>query len=539
MKKLQQFDIFSFSFSRLKNNNFNINITLDQAKSNDEIIQLADNEVLRAIRRITNHPYSKDILDSLTLQRKDIIKAESSYDNKQKISEINGLINQQLFIPEYVSITTDKKTDYYKIGKNGFLINNVKYVRLLCGAGHARTNRTMFVSSKIYGQINSILKNGANKAKLVYAKYNAYYSLTSSATYEVSKPRVCVVPDKLIKMTKHVDFVTEDSYQDIVTECDKELEFNLWDGMGLISPEFANQWCKDIELDYLPSAFLIRCAFIKGLVCVFDFLKFANDVAHKYIIKDLYGFEHDVRDIDIIITQSQFKLWNCYDNWAHYEACLRKSGIQWGISKVTPKRDKDFIRTNYQFLQVLNLKDEDIEELCKPTVNWIKGVSGGDIQQMKLYLLGKLAKENGQDKIYENVQDDFLKALMLDENLIKDNYIKNRIVSSLNKRIKESYIGKLLVRGNFQTMINDPYALCEYIFGLEIKGLLKEFEHYSDYWNNRGVKEVAAMRSPLTWQSEVNLLHLQNTPNTNEWYKYITSGIIFNVWGYDNMIHAG
>jgi hypothetical protein len=190
-------------------------------------------------------------------------------------------------------------------------------------------------------------------------------------------------------------------------------------------------------------------------------------------------------------------------------------------------------------LQVLNLKDEDIKELCEPTANWIKGVSGGDIQQMKLYLLGKLAKENSQDKIYENVQDDFLKALMLDENLIKDNYIKNRIVSSLNKRIKESYIGKLLIRGNFQTMINDPYALCEYIFGLEVKGLLKEFEHYSRYWNSRGVKEVAAMRSPLTWRSEVNLLHLQNTAQMDDWYKYITSGIIFNVWGYDHLLHAG
>jgi hypothetical protein len=218
---------------------------------------------------------------------------------------------------------------------------------------------------------------------------------------------------------------------------------------------------------------------------------------------------------------------------------LRKSGIQWGISKISPKEEKDYIRTNYQFLQVLNLQDSDIDELCKLTIDWLKSVSGGSVEQMELYLLGKLAKENEQDKIYDNIQDDFLKALMLDQNLIKDNYIKNRIVNSLNKRIRETYIGKLLVQGNFQTMIADPYALCEHIFGLEINGLLKEFEHYSNYWNKRNIKDVAGMRSPLTWRSEVNLLHLQNNSNTNEWYKYITSGIIFNVFGYDAMLSGG
>jgi hypothetical protein len=143
------------------------------------------------------------------------------------------------------------------------------------------------------------------------------------------------------------------------------------------------------------------------MVCVFDFLEFAKTVANTYIIKDIYGFEHDVRDIDLIITQSQFKLWNCYDNWAHYEACLRKSGIQWGISRVTPNKDKDFVRTNYQFSQVLNLSDDDISELCKPTTEWLKNISGNNIEQMELYLLGKLAKENSPQKIYENIQDNF------------------------------------------------------------------------------------------------------------------------------------
>ena len=55
MKKLQQFNIYAFKFDRLKNNDFKIKITPFEAELNEELIALADNEMLRAIRRLTNH----------------------------------------------------------------------------------------------------------------------------------------------------------------------------------------------------------------------------------------------------------------------------------------------------------------------------------------------------------------------------------------------------------------------------------------------------------------------------------------------------
>ena len=46
------------------------------------------------------------------------------------------------------------------------------------------------------------------------------------------------------------------------------------------------------------------------------------------------------------------------------------------------------------------------------------------------------------------------------------------------------------------------------------------------------------MRSPLTWRSEVNKLNLKNNELTEKWFKYLTSGIVYNVWGCDCIIHA-
>ena len=218
---------------------------------------------------------------------------------------------------------------------------------------------------------------------------------------------------------------------------------------------------------------------------------------------------------------------------------------RWGVAKFTPKEDKTSVFTNYQFLQVLDLDTpEKIEELCKPTVEWLDKIISQDSDYALLYLLGGLC-----DKPLDEMElDDFMnvfnsleapvRALILNRDMLGDTYIKTKLARYLNTKINESYLGKLLVNGNFQFMISEPYSLCEHIYGLPIKGLLNEFEHYSQYWNNRNVDTVVAMRAPLTWRSEVNTLHLQNNDKVNEWYKYLYSGIIYNVWGMDCMLHA-
>ena len=121
---------------------------------------------------------------------------------------------------------------------------------------------------------------------------------------------------------------------------------------------------------------------------------------------------------------------------------------------------------------------------------------------------------------------------------INEEYIKSTIIMSVNKKIRETYLGKLILDGNFSVMIPDMYAFMQHAFGQEVTGALKEFEHYSHFWNQRGKTDVVAMRSPLTWRSEVNKLNLKQNELTDKWFKYLTSGIVYNVWGCDCIIHA-
>lgn len=525
---------------QLRNAEYDLSLSFHAAEEAENIVALADNECLRAIRRITKHPYSDERLAELLAEKRRIKRRKKSEWNRALMYETNREIISQLYIPEFVCVQTDKKSKYRRIGRRGFTLNGEKYVRLMCGAGHARTNRAMFVAKRIFKKLDTFLRCGCQDIDIIWAKWNAYYALGSSATFQVSAPRVCVVPDKEIEMIKTVDFVTPCKPQDTIERKEMPIKFNLWDGMGIISPELAQKWADELEVGYLPSAYVVRNAFIKGLVCTFDFHAFAAEIG-TYEVKDIYGDTYDVRDIDIVMTESMFKLWRGYSSWKDYCEKNAALGWSWGVAKVfdDPAVMKTHIRTNYQFLQVLNMTDEDIAEICEPTVKWLTGIVG-DANAMRMYLLGKLADMHGDPiEKFNNITDNFIKALLIDENMAGDDYIKTRVANSINKKIRDAYMGRLIIEGTYQPIMADPYGFCQYIFGKEITGLVPVGKCYNRYYLDRGEKHVCALRSPMTWRSEVNGLELYSSAAAEKWFKYIGNGQIQSLWGVDNMLQSG
>lgn len=525
---------------QLRNAEYDLSLSFHAAEEAENIVALADNECLRAIRRITKHPYSDERLAELLAEKRRIKRRKKSEWNRALMYETNQEIVSQLYIPEFVCVQTDKKSKYRRIGRRGFTLNGEKYVRLMCGAGHARTNRAMFVAKRIFKKLDTFLRCGCQDIDIIWAKWNAYYALGSSATFQVSAPRVCVVPDKEIEMIKTVDFVTPCKPQDTIERKEMPIKFNLWDGMGIISPDLAQKWADELEVGYLPSAYVVRNAFIKGLVCTFDFHAFAAEIG-EYSVKDIYGDTYDVRDIDIVMTESMFKLWRGYSSWKDYCEKNAALGWSWGVAKVfdDPAVMKTHIRTNYQFLQVLNMTDEDIAEICEPTVKWLTGIVG-NANAMRMYLLGKLADMHGEPiEKFNNITDNFIKALLIDEDMAGDDYIKTRVANSINKKIRDAYMGRLIIEGTYQPIMADPYGFCQYIFGKEITGLVPVGKCYNRYYLDRGEKHVCALRSPMTWRSEVNGLELYSSAAAEKWFKYIGNGQIQSLWGVDNMLQSG
>ena len=543
MNKLRLFYIYKFDTNRLREYNNDIIIIVEEARRNGELVAVGDNQVLRTIRQITHSQFSEETISKLENIKKALCDSKNSKKNIMKIQEIQNRIDELIHIPEYISIVVKSKGHYKQIIKNGFKINNIKYVRLMCGAGHARKNTVIFCSEYIEKKLKIILKNGMKDIIMSHSKYNAYFALYSSATHVVSDPRVCVIPDKLITSNHKVDWVEEKKEGDTLEEKIIPIEFNLWDGMGIISPKYSRIWAKELGInDYIPSAFTIRNGFIKGMVCTMPFHIFGRLIAKKYdAINDIWGNEiKDIRNYDMILTESQFKIWKAYDSWDGFKDNCKKNNITWGISRVSPKEEKHHSFTNYQFVQVINLNNDTIKSLCQPTVDWIQDVCGLNVMKTLLFMSGNSLQNIVKNDILNigHVKNIIVKALILNNEIIKDPYVKKKIYSLIDKKIKESYIGKLIVDGNFQVMISDPWAFCEYLFGMDVIGLLKNKEHYSYYWNQKNINTVIAMRSPLTWRSEVNKLNLKDNSKLSIWFKYLKSGIIYSVHGTDCMLAA-
>ena len=465
---------------------------------------------------------------------------------KKKKRKSNSFINEQLdnllYINDIISVEFDDSRHYKTIiGKGGIWINGKKYVRLLVGAGMARRSTVLFANEEIFPDLQKFLNCGRDESiPLVPNKYSAYLALASSSTLRVSTPKFVVIPDCEIEKIIEVDFLHDDGNKNkdpLVYPEKQNTKFNLFDGQGLVSPERSKLWGAELQTDYTPSEFIIRGGFLKGLLVTFDFHELArrNDI---YTIKDIYGKEYDIKDIDTIVSASQFKMWQSYKNTEEYIQKCQELDFSWGISRcsIKPSLEKNYCFSTYQYLQNLKIETNgQIENLCKKTVDWFNNIAGEDWIYTTLFLMGDIEKSRVGEDWFNKLDNPLLQSLLLEPKLINDKQIQNKFQRLINKKIKESYLGVLLLNGNYQFLASDPFAQAEWALGLQPKGLLGLGESFCQYWNNKNVSKVCSIRSPMTWRSESNLLNLKNNNDLQYWYKYLDTGIVFNIYGIDAM----
>lgn len=537
--------IRKYHSGRLKEFGYKIENTFDESKELNEIIAVSDNQILKTMRDVQKRTINKKKLEFL-------IKTRDFYASidTMEVKRIQDKINRTLFHPDYVTVVMDHPKHYDYLYHNGFYINGKKYKRLSCSASQARVSTVVFANEKIIPQVLERLNNGRDMTKpLSPSKFNAYFGLYSSATKVVSEPKFIVVKDYINTTSFMANYVIENGWNvddTIVPKMIENTPMNRTDGMGLISYSQAQKWAKELNLDYVPSQFCIRQSFLKGMLCVFPIHEFCEEINHgNYLVDTIYKdksgnyIKADLRDYDIIITESQFKLWDSYDSLDSYIENCRKNNLDWRVSLVTPKEAKRMLKLNYQFIQTLNLNQNDIEKLAKQFVTWITKVSYDDAYYMLLFLLGV---NNNTEKINDFLSKSdtyWIKALIANTNVKNDKYIRTKVRELIKKKIENGCKGDIYVDGNFQVIVSDPYGFMQHVCGLPVTGLLKEGMSYSNYWNERGITQVDAMRSPLTYMSEHVILNLQKDEDTEKWYRYCKLGIILNYHGHETYHFAG
>ncbi len=521
--------IYKIHSSRLRRSKWNLSLTIPEAIKNEELISLADSTTLRFINKDRN---IEENANNIIKKIKSFKRLETNKENRNKIRQLYNDLYNTLFVKDYVSIIIDKEKDFDRMNRSkGFFINGIKFKRLLATNGGVKKSTVVYVNESIYEELHNKIDNGRNLQKpLVPAKLESYKSLTCSASIPVSDPTgVLVVNDCVTNFLSDVILLddTQTDYPSLNYKKDYPIELIENDGYGLILPDLSKQWASELGEKYIPAGHCVRNSFCKGMLFTFDYIDFADKIAGKYIVKDAWGQERDIRQVQVILTTSMLKLWDSYDNLEHYLQCSKDNGYTFSVTKMTPEKLENERNLNYQFIQSYEFTDEDIDELVQPTIQEIKDVLGNDPIKSILFLKGIHLSEESYDIHQEN---DYIKALMINKEMINDPFIRNKIHYAIKKRINEAKIGVLKVKGNFSIVSGDPFSLCQSIFGLKVTGLLNSDEFYSKYWNDKNVYKVVAYRAPMTCHNNIRILRLKNNEDVNYWYKYMNTVTIFNSW---------
>lgn len=548
-KTTQQF-IFKINSTLLAKNNWNLDLPVERArKTPGLVVSLADSQILTWINEINGTSNYDEQAKRVKKEIKYLKKLPNSNDNKKKIKDLYTELYSLQFKEDYVSVIIDKISDHDRANQ-GFVINGLSYKRLLCTTNGVKTSTVVYASEKIIDdkgttmveELRRRIDNGRNlNVPLVPAKLSAYEALCASNSIPVSWPKgIIVVKDCFIDFQSDIINITDSSTQnEPVVEFikDYKVENDCSDGCSMMLPSLARRWNGELtgDYDHELSGCNLRCSWTKGMTFCFDYLRFAEEVMgasednpDKYFIEDVWHTKRDVRDSELIITESQLKLTGSYDSWEDYYNNCIANGYTIRIAKTAPHEVDDVRQLNYQFIQSLPMSDDDIEELIYPTISEIKDIVGANVNKTIAYLVGK-----GFDSDSIEYADTVAKVLMIEPRMIADPYIQSKLKKMIDRRIRDAKIGVLDVHGNFQIISGDLYALCESMWGLKANGLLKANELYSKYWKECGAKKVLCARAPMSNIHSLMSQYICYDDEIEDWYKFMPTVVVVN--GHDTM----
>lgn len=460
----------------------------------------------------SNHKHLRSV-------RKDIYDDNGNIKDNMVVSLFDSFLTRTLGC-EYGELCKDiiiMQIYFFSIFKdslyNGFIYDGEKYIYLSSSAGQIRTKRALFIKESVWKQYEKTLMCGLTidsinaKGGCNPNKYLAYMALTNSATDEWKEfdiEKVIVVNDLETKVMGTYDFINDKDFS-VVRKTDY-MPITHTDGCGMVLPNAFGVQQKNK---------MVRLPFVKGLLGVFDFVKFIKDNNGSPVVKDIYGIEHDIvaEDIQVILTESQFKMHKYYDSWEEYKCYFKKYHCRAAFTN--PEEDKKRNASiNYQMLQSLtDITDDEIKDIAKLSVDKLNHFC--DSKKSVLEFFG-VVPEN-VDPTY------FQQGIMLYENLLNDEYTKKVLRDNKNSTIKRYRAGKLKVCGKYTFVLPDLYAFCEYLFlgQNNPKGLLSNGEIYCSMFSKN--EKLDCLRSPHLYKEHAirqNVAYIENEKREriSEWF---------------------
>ena len=390
-----------------------------------------------------------------------------------------------------------------------------RYVAFERSGSMSRQARLSFIRADLYDAVRQRIMLGMDIDQCQLSKLYAYNGLMlSSGTridgVDIDRPHRVIVVDNPTRTEHLVPVITvEDDGTKNTTrkyhrvEKKADVEITCFDGEGLISPRFAARIDRALCGGHVHTSFQIRLPYVKGMLHQVDFHTFLTDCGTR-TITDLWGVEHRVKDVDVILTRSMCKglgwMEQCGMTWADYWDAFRRYRHALYITNVSKEKPEQFTEFNYQFLTTVSVRADEFRPAGLPD-GWAH--SPEEDERHWLTKQTELAyynfRANGQFRRdyflralegrhfweQEKGRDYYLAAVLKKNPHFIDEPVYAQALDDMAERIVKNYaVGRLIVAGDNRHLSGDLLDLLVGLLDLGQARTKRERTFYASAFTN-------------------------------------------------------
>lgn len=446
--------------------------------------------------------------------KKSIKKAEKEGRDTSRLEEIAVKIEENKDKFEKKN-PNDIRKDFYINGvdieyltknKQGEVIDReiIHYKMLYRTPGKAKNGSCMFICERLYDLARDFLYMGIElpQENAPIVEIGAYSSLITSSIVgkiEIDPKNILILNDvDSFFETNVISIETDENRHCYAKKIDKyKLKNVLFDGQALIDSSIFPSWGNGYIL--LRHHFTKMAAFCANIQLFFK--DYYGDKYETAVVKDMFGNEHYVKDIQLITTDNSSKWLKFHVSYDYWCKKVNENGNLFGIVK-TAHRSKlnDVQRMSYQMINALDL--DIMPNVVEKTAKYVESLKSDDNEFLKYLEMNK------------NFSNDFEVLVALckqDPSFVRSSYFRSRKYKILQTYVNNIKSGKLIQNADNLVIVGSPYAMLLHSVGEDVnKDDTFEYEDGAIQCFTERFEDgeyLAAFRSPFNSCNNLDYLH--------------------------------
>ena len=361
-----------------------------------------------------------------------------------------------------------------------------RYLAFERSGSMSRQARLAFIREDFYDTVCCRIMMDMTIGDCQLSKLYAYNGLMLSSGIRIDgigidRPHRVVVIDNPTRTERNVSVITveDDGTQSSTrkyhrVEKKEDIEITCFDGEGLISKEYARVVDEKLCGKKVHTSFQIRMPYVKGMLHEVDFKDFLT-LCGTDTITDLWGMEHSVRDVDVILTKSMFKGYGWLTasgmNWEDYRTVFRKYRHALYITNVSKEKPEKTTELNYQFLTTVSIQGDEFRPADLPDGwdhspetderNWLTKQTElayysfcADESFRQNYFLEKFERVSWWER-HQGKNQILAAVLKKNPSFINEPVYAKRLEDEADKIVEQYAVGRLIVAGDNRYLSGD------------------------------------------------------------------------------------